>query len=81
MIELMNSLDPIAKFIILAGVIQIILGGVLWLASRIPGLEKIPGTIKFSGSGFTCVFPVLLCIVLSIGLTVLLNLLIRWFNH
>ncbi|GEM_PF-201060 len=81
MIVIMNSLEPIAKFIILAGIILIILGGVLWLASRIPGLEKIPGTIKFSGSGVTCVFPILLCIILSIGLTILINLIFKWINH
>ncbi|MEN6436597.1 MAG: DUF2905 family protein [Anaerolineaceae bacterium] len=77
----MHLLEPVAKCIILAGIILIILGGILWLVSRIPGFEKIPGTIKFSGLGITCIFPVLICIVVSIVLTVLLNLVLRWINH
>ncbi|MEN6524587.1 MAG: DUF2905 domain-containing protein [Anaerolineaceae bacterium] len=81
MINGMHSLEPVAKCIILAGIILIILGGVLWLVSRIPGFEKIPGTIKMSGSGITCVFPILVCIVVSIVLTILLNLVLRWINH
>lgn len=56
-------------------------GGLLWLISKVPGLEKLPGTIKITGSGFTCLIPLLASIILSLVLTVVLNLIVRLVNR
>jgi hypothetical protein len=74
------NLEVLARWLVIGGIGIVILGGILWLVSRIPGLNGLPGTIKIEGSGFSCVFPLLACIVISIVLTVLLNLAARLFK-
>ncbi len=76
----MENLAGIARWLMIIGVTIAILGGIVWLISRIPGVENLPGTIRIEGSGFTCLIPLLASIVLSIVLTVVLNLIIRFLN-
>ncbi len=76
----MPNLEVLARWLVIIGIGIAILGGILWLLSRIPGLSSLPGTIKIEGSGFTCVIPLLAMIVISVVLTILLNLAARWFK-
>ena len=76
----MLNLEVIARWLLIIGVGIAILGGILWLVSRIPGINNLPGTIKIEGSGFTCIIPLLASIVISILLTLLLNLAGRLFK-
>ncbi len=76
----MPNLEVLARWLVVIGIGIAILGGILWLLSRIPGLSSLPGTIKIEGSGFTCVIPLLAMIVISVVLTILLNLAARWFK-
>jgi uncharacterized membrane protein len=71
-------MDDMPKLLIGLG-ISIALVGVLWLvASRFWGGGALPGTLVFTtGSGMTCLIPILGSIILSIILTVVLNLLLR----
>jgi hypothetical protein len=77
----MESLAAVGKWLLVAGVCMVLVGGLIWIASRIPGLQNLPGMIKIQGSGFTCLIPLLASILLSILLTVVLNLIIRWINR
>ena len=70
----------LGRWLIIIGVVIAILGGIVWLLSKIPGVNNFPGTIRIEGAGFTCLIPILASIVISVVLTVLLNLLIRFFN-
>ncbi len=76
----MPNLEILARWLVVIGIGIAVLGGILWLLSRIPGLSSLPGTIKIEGSGFTCIIPLLAMIVISVVLTVLLNLAARWFK-
>ena len=76
----MPNLEILARWLVIIGIGIALLGGILWLLSRIPGLSNLPGTIKIEGSGFTCVIPLLAMIVISVVLTLLLNLAARWFK-
>ncbi len=76
----MPNLEILARWLVIIGIGIAVLGGILWLVSRIPGLSSLPGTIKIEGSGFTCVIPLLAMIVISVVLTLLLNLVARWFK-
>ena len=76
----MPNLEILARWLVVIGIGIAVLGGILWLLSRIPGLSSLPGTIKIEGSGFTCVIPLLAMIVVSVVLTILLNLAARWFK-
>ncbi len=76
----MLNLEVIARWLFFIGLGIAILGGILWLVSRIPGINNLPGTIKIEGSGFTCIIPLLASIIISILLTLLLNLAGRLFK-
>ena len=77
----MNTLESIGKMVALLGVALVCTGGLIWLAAKIPGLEKLPGTINLTGSGFSCLIPVLASIILSLVLTFLLNVIVRLINR
>ena len=76
----MPNLEVLARWLLIIGISIAMLGGILWLLSRVPGLSSLPGTIKIEGSGFTCVIPLLAMIVISVVLTVVLNLAARLFK-
>ena len=69
---------PIARSLIILGVILIIVGGLIYLIARtgVP-LGRLPGDIRLQGENLTCVIPIATSILLSIVLTFLLNLAIR----
>ncbi len=66
--------DSLAKMLILIGVVLVALGGVLFLADRIPFLGRLPGdiSIRRGNWGFYC--PLTTSILISILLTLLFNL-------
>ncbi len=76
----MNLLQ-VSKGIIILGAILLVLGGGLYLLGKfdIP-LGRLPGDIRIERDNFTCVFPLVTSIILSILLTLGLNLLARWLN-
>ncbi|MGD0709086.1 MAG: DUF2905 family protein [Anaerolineaceae bacterium] len=76
----MFNLDLLARGLIIGGVTLLLLGVIVWLLNKIPGIEQFPGTIRIAGSGFTCIIPVLAAIILSIVLTIVLNVVIRLIN-
>jgi len=68
------------RWLIIAGVCLVITGGIVYLIGRVGGISQIPGTLRLEGQGITCIFPILGSILLSIILTVLLNLAARWLK-
>lgn len=77
----MPGLDSLGRWLVIIGLVIAIVGGLVWLASRIPGLKQIPGTIQIDLGGVTLVIPLLASIVISVVLTILLNLAARIFRH
>ncbi len=75
----MNDLGPLAKMLIVMGLFLVALGGALLLASKLPhlGLGRLPGDIYVKRGNFTFYFPIVTCIILSVVLTLLLNLFFR----
>ena len=70
------GMGEIGKFLLIAGIAIAAAGALLIAAGRL-GYRRLPGTLVVSGRHWTFVFPVLLCIVLSILLTVLLSIFKR----
>ncbi|MEA3340522.1 MAG: DUF2905 domain-containing protein [Chloroflexota bacterium] len=70
-------METIGKFLVIAGGVLLLLGGLVWVLSKIPFLSRLPGDIRIERPGFTCLIPLVSSIVLSILLTVLLNIVIR----
>lgn len=65
---------------VLAGIAVAVTGGLVWLAGRLLGDASLPGTIRINLPGGSCVIPLLASAVLSIVLTLLLNLAARLIN-
>ncbi|KAF1084520.1 hypothetical protein SPSYN_02298 [Sporotomaculum syntrophicum] len=73
----MNSLADLGKVILILGFFMVVTGGLLMLAGKIPGLGRLPGDIFVQRGNFTFYFPVITMIIVSVVLTLLLNLLFR----
>jgi hypothetical protein len=55
--------------------------GLVWvLAPSIPWLGRLPGDVHIEGEHFRFYFPIVTCLLLSVGLTLLLWL-IRWLRR
>lgn len=73
----MNSLADLGKIILILGLFMVVTGGILMLAGKIPGLGRLPGDIFVQKGNFTFYFPVVTMIIVSVVLTLLLNLFFR----
>ena len=73
----MNGLDSLGKILIAVGILLILLGGLLVLGRHIPFLGRLPGDFTFERKGVHVFFPLATCLVISVVLTVLLNLIFR----
>lgn len=71
----------LARWLVILGMMFILIGGIVYLVSKtgIP-LGRLPGDIRIVRENVTCIFPLATSIVLSIILTVLLNLIFRIFG-
>ena len=70
------ALGDIGKLLLIAGVVIALVGGVILLLTRV-GVTQLPGSISVSGSNFSFFFPVAFCVVVSIVLTVVINLIVH----
>lgn len=68
----------IARILIITGIMLVLVGGLVYLAARagLP-LGRLPGDIRIGNGSATCIIPLATSLLLSIVLTVLLNLIIR----
>lgn len=81
----MPQLDALGKWILFIGLGIAAMGGLIWLASRIPGLNRIgslPGDIRYTSpdGSFGCYVPIVSMILISLVLTVVVNVVIRLIN-
>ena len=67
----------LGRLLILFGVVAIVTGAVLLVLPRIPWLGRLPGDVVVERERFTLYLPIVTSIVVSIVLTVLLNLFFR----
>ncbi|MDI6906813.1 MAG: DUF2905 domain-containing protein [Thermoanaerobacterales bacterium] len=67
-----------AKFLLIAGAVLLAAGGLMLLLGKIPGIGRLPGDIFIQRGNFSFYFPIATGIILSIILTVLLNLFFLW---
>jgi hypothetical protein len=67
-----------ARFLVFAGVLLIVAGGLVYLFGR-AGITfgRLPGDIRIQGNNMTCVLALGTSILLSIILTILVNVVAR----
>ncbi len=70
-------MEHVARYLIIFGIVLVALGGIFLLAGKLPWLGRLPGDFAFKGKRVTFYFPLTTSIILSIVLTVLLNLFFR----
>ena len=62
----------IGKLIIIAGIILVIIGLIVYLKPNIPFLGKLPGDIRIEKENFKFYFPIMTSILLSIVISFIL---------
>ncbi len=71
----------LARVLMILGVVIFVVGGLLYLGARLNlPLGRLPGDIRIERENLTCIFPVVTMILVSVILTVVLNLVIRFLN-
>ena len=74
----MPDVTTIGKWIMIAGAALFALGCLVWLAGRAGfPLGRLPGDIRIERDGFSFYFPLASSIIVSILLTILLNVAAR----
>lgn len=61
--------DWVGKFLMIAGLLLLALGGLLFLAGKVPFLGRLPGDIVIERENFRFYFPLATCLLLSAILT------------
>jgi hypothetical protein len=66
-------LTDLGKLLVIAGVVLLVVGGLLLLSDRLPFLRigRLPGDVVYRRGNFTFYFPIVTSIVLSLILTLL----------
>ncbi|MGD8623785.1 MAG: DUF2905 domain-containing protein [Anaerolineae bacterium] len=76
------DLTTLGKWIAILGLALIVTGGLLWLLGKagLP-LGRLPGDIRIEREGFSCYAPIATMLLLSLLLTILVNVVIRLLNR
>lgn len=81
------TLETLGRIILAIGLGLAVVGLVLVLLGRLNAgnntlmFGNLPGDIRIQRGGLTCLFPIVSMLLLSIGLTIILNFLIRMLNR
>ncbi len=69
--------ESFGKMFLFIGVIMLLLGGIMLAGGRLFGLGRLPGDIFIQKGNFSFYFPVMTGIILSILLTIIINIIRR----
>lgn len=74
-------METIARYLVIGGIVLILIGGGVYLAAKfgIP-LGRLPGDIRIEGENGSFYFPLTSSILVSVILTIVLNVIIRLFK-
>jgi hypothetical protein len=74
-------MENIGRFLMIVGIALFLLGGGIYLAAKfgIP-LGRLPGDIRIEREGFSFYFPLASSILVSVVLTIVLNVILRWMK-
>ena len=68
---------PLAKVLIVLGLLLVGAGILLWALGRVPFLGRLPGDIYIRRGNASFYFPLVTCIILSLVVSVILTLMRR----
>ena len=65
----------------IGGIILFVVGGLIFLAAKFGfPFGRLPGDIRIERDGFSFYFPLASSILISIVLTIILNVVLRWMK-
>jgi hypothetical protein len=75
-------METFARYLIIGGIILILIGGGVYLAAKfgLP-LGRLPGDIRIEGENGSFYFPLTSSILVSVLLTIILNLILRFWKR
>lgn len=71
------AIESLGRMIIYIGVVMIVIGGFFLLMARLPWFGRLPGDIVYRREGLTIYLPIATMILVSLVLTLLLNIVWR----
>lgn len=72
----MPNLSDLGKALLLVGGAIVVLGVLLLVLGRVPFLGRLPGDIAVRRGNTSFYFPIVTCLVLSVILTVVVNIIL-----
>jgi hypothetical protein len=76
----MFNFETFGKILLIIGTLIIISGILLIFWPKIPFLGKLPGDFLIQKGNFQFFFPLVTCLIISVVLTIIINLIIRWLG-
>jgi hypothetical protein len=71
-------MESIGRYVMLGGIALFLVGGMIFLSAKLGlPLGRLPGDIRIERGGFSFYFPLASSILVSVVLTVILNVVIR----
>jgi hypothetical protein len=70
-------MPALGRMFILLGIVLIVMGGVVLLLGKVPGVGRLPGDILIRRKNFTFYFPLATSLIISILLSLLFRFLRR----
>ncbi|HOE12075.1 MAG TPA: DUF2905 domain-containing protein [bacterium] len=67
-------MESFGRILLFLGAVLMLLGLLFTFAGKIPWIGRLPGDIRIERENFSFYFPIVTCIILSVLLTILLNL-------
>lgn len=73
-------MEGLGKILLIVGGIIVVLGLVLVFSQHIPFLGKLPGDLFIKKDGFSFYFPIVTLLILSILITIIVNVVLHFLN-
>lgn len=70
------EIQSLGKIILVMGIFLVVFGSLILLSPKIPFIGRLPGDILIKQDNFTFFFPIASSIVISLIITIILNLLL-----
>jgi uncharacterized membrane protein YidH (DUF202 family) len=77
----MSNFSDLGRLLLLIGGAIVLLGLLLLVVGRLPFVGRLPGDLSFRRGNTSFYFPIVTCLVLSVVLTVVVNLLLFLFRR
>jgi hypothetical protein len=73
------DLQTAGRVLAVIGAAMLIIGLLMVVGGRI-GLGSLPGDVQYRGERWSCYLPITTMLLISVALTIIVNLIWRWFR-